>query len=62
MTGCVASSGVFNAVEGGPGYLTEPIRIMPRFYTVLFADTEFSVPERYQKLQPRGIGAQGMVW
>lgn len=59
MTGCVTSNrGVFGAAEAAgvarPG--------MAAFYTVHFGDGfEFTVPARYQELEPRGIGAQGMV-
>lgn len=31
------------------------------FYTLVFGDTEFSVPKRYVDLVPKGLGAQGMV-
>jgi hypothetical protein len=31
------------------------------FYTLVFGDTEFSVPRRYVDLVPKGVGAQGMV-
>ncbi|XP_075223369.1 stress-activated protein kinase JNK-like isoform X2 [Lycorma delicatula] len=31
------------------------------FETVVLSDTVFSVPSRYQKLAPLGVGAQGMV-
>lgn len=32
------------------------------FYSMVFGDTEFSVPKRYTSLNPKGVGAQGMVW
>lgn len=32
------------------------------FYSQTFGDTEFVVPNRYINLQPKGLGAQGMVW
>lgn len=27
-----------------------------------FGDTKFCVPERYTNLEPKGGGAQGLVW
>lgn len=27
-----------------------------------FGDTEFWVPQRYTNLEPKGGGAQGLVW
>lgn len=32
------------------------------FYSQIFGDTEFVVPNRYVSLTPKGLGAQGMVW
>lgn len=35
---------------------------MIQFYSVSFEDTVFTIPTRYTQLNPRGAGAQGMVW
>lgn len=32
------------------------------FYRMIIGDTEFVVPNRYDKLEAKGLGAQGMVW
>lgn len=32
------------------------------FVRHILGDTEFWVPERYINLQPKGGGAQGLVW
>lgn len=37
------------------------IEVADMFYTLVFGDTEFSVPKRYVDLVPKGLGAQGMV-
>lgn len=34
----------------------------PGFQRYLFGDAEFWVPERYVELEPKGGGAQGLVW
>lgn len=44
--------------QNKPDVMTE---IADMFYTLVFGDTEFSVPKRYVDLKPRGVGAQGMV-
>lgn len=44
--------------QNKPDTMTE---IADMFYTLVFGDTEFSVPKRYVDLKPRGVGAQGMV-
>lgn len=41
-----------------PNAMTE---VADMFYTLVFGDTEFSVPRRYVDLVPKGLGAQGMV-
>ena len=33
-----------------------------RYEKYQFGDTEFVVPTRYIRLEPKGIGAQGTVW
>lgn len=35
---------------------------MPSFYKKVIHNTEWEVPERYQKLTPVGSGAYGQVW
>lgn len=32
------------------------------FYSMEVEDTQFSVPNRYSNMEPKGVGAQGMVW
>ena len=32
------------------------------FYSMEVEDTQFTVPVRYENMQPKGVGAQGMVW
>lgn len=36
-------------------------KVSDMFHTLVFNDTEFSVPRRYVNLVPKGLGAQGMV-
>lgn len=44
--------------QNKPNTMTE---VADMFYTLVFGDTEFSVPTRYVDLVPKGLGAQGMV-
>lgn len=44
--------------QNKPNTMTE---VADMFYTLVFGDTEFSVPRRYVDLVPKGLGAQGMV-
>jgi hypothetical protein len=36
--------------------------VRPGFTQHIFGDTEFWVPDHYVNLEPKGGGAQGLVW
>lgn len=47
--------------QNKPDTMTKVAKVADMFYTLVFGDTEFSVPTRYVDLVPKGLGAQGMV-